>query len=177
MTYTYSITIGHHFKNAKGILIFLIIFSLGPYYLIYKHGYQDVNLYYFGCLGLFLLFLVPQMAIHLRFYLLNKGRTFFYLPDQQRMSLMLKSGRTIQFSFDDIKRVERSKSIPLAENRAHWFPWDNYNYSVIYLKDGQQFVITSLLVPNMDLPLDESKIKLRKRFYCYPFGAKEVLET
>ena len=97
------------------------------------------------------------------------------MPEQQQLSLRLKNGDTFTFSFDDIESVERNKSIPLAEHRMLWFPWDSYNYSVITLKNGQRFVVTSLLVLNMDLPLEESKIKLRKRFYCYPFGVREVL--
>ncbi len=81
------------------------------------------------------------------------------------------------FTFDDIDWIERNKSFALAADWYQWMPWDNYNYSVIHLKNGQQFVVTSLLVPNMDLPLEENKIKLRKRFYCYPFGAKEVFDV
>src|SRR5690606_41940961 len=80
-------------------------------------------------------------------------------------------------SSDLIDYIEHSKSIPLAENRMLWFPWDSYNYSIIRLKSGQQFILTSLLVPNMKLPFDEQKIRLRKRFYCYPLGTKEIFSV
>lgn len=176
MTYTYSITLGHHFKNAWSILIFLIGYSLLPYYLMYRFGPKDITIYFIGCLVLFLLFFIPQLIIHLRYYSLDRGRIFYYTPDRCQMVLMLKDGRTFEFSFDDIEELERNKSFPLAENRMQWFPWDTYNYSRIRLKNGQQFVVTSLLVLNMDLPVEENKVKLRKRFYCYPFDAKEVLE-
>jgi hypothetical protein len=150
---------------------------MAPFYLIYRHGRDNENSYFIVCLGAFLLFLIPQLIVHLRYYQLDKGRSFYYTPERQQLLLRLKNGREFEFSFDDIESLERSKSIPLAENRMLWFPWDSYNYSIVRLKNGQQFVITSLLVPNMDLPLEESKIKLRKRFYCYPFGVKEVRKS
>lgn len=150
---------------------------MAPFYLIYRHGRDNENSYYLVCIGAFLLFFIPQLIVHLRYCRLDKGRVFYYMPDRQQLSIRLKNGREFKFSFNDIESVERNKSMPLAEKRMLWFPWDSYNYSIVRLKNGQQFVITSLLVPNMDLPIAENKIRLRKRFYCYPFGAKEVLET
>lgn len=157
-------------------MIFIIGFSLAPYYLRYLHGEENVNSYYIVCSVAFLLFFIPQLIVHLRFYWIDKGRTLYYTPDQQQIFLAIKSGHIIGFSFDEIEFIERNKSIPSAENRMLWFPWDNYNYSVIHLTNGQRFIVTSLLVPNMDLPLEESKIKLRKRFYCHPFGVKENIK-
>lgn len=177
MKYTYKITLGHHFKNAWGISIFIILAALFPVFMVYKFGSDDLSTFVRYALFGLLLFLIPQLIVHLRFYFHDRGRTFYYTPAQQQLSLRLKNGDTFGFSFDDIESVERNKSIPLAENRMLWFPWDSYNYSVIRLKNGQRFVVTSLLVTSMDLPLDESKIKLRKRFYCYPFGVKEVFDV
>ncbi|HLW18817.1 MAG TPA: hypothetical protein VKX33_00760 [Cyclobacteriaceae bacterium] len=94
----------------------------------------------------------------------NKGDIFFYDPAGQRITVNRK-GETASFSFSDIELIKRFKSYPLAENRLQWFPWDNYNYSIIRLKNGQEFTITSLLVPNMDLPIDCGRVKLEKRFY------------
>lgn len=176
MTYRYDITLKHHFKNAWGILIFIIGFSLGPYYLKYRHGEEYDDSYNIVFFAAFLLFFIPQLIVHLRFYWMDKGRTLYYTPTQQQISLVINNDCIIDFSFDEIALIERNKSIPFAENRMLWLPWDSYNYSVIHLTNGQRFVVTSLLVTNMDLPLEESKIKLRKRFYCYPFGVKENIK-
>lgn len=176
MTYTYTITLGHHFKNARGIIIFIIgFFLLGPYYLMYRHGQEDINSYRIVCLCAFLLFFIPQLIVHLRYYWLDRGKMFYYTPAEDRFAIKHRDGSTFEFSLDEILLIERSKTIPFAEERMLWVPWDSYNYSVIGLKNGQRFIVTSLLVPNMDLPLEPEKIKLRKRFYCYPFGAKENL--
>lgn len=144
--------------------------------MVYKFGLDDLTTFIRYALSGLLLFLIPQLIIHICYYLLNRGRVLLYDEEKKEITITI-NGKPYKFAFDDIAQIERNKSMPFAENRSRWFPWDDYNYSVIRLKNGQQFIITSLLVPNMDLPLDESKIRLRKRFYCYPFGAKEVLET
>ncbi|SEK54500.1 hypothetical protein [Parapedobacter koreensis] len=176
MTYTYKILLTNHIKNAWTILFALVGFSLMPFYLRYKYGEEDFNLYVLVCFSAFLLFFIPQVTIHLTYYWLNEGRIFYYNPSERQITICIR-GERYGFAFDDIKLVERNKSFALAGITYQWMPWDNYNYSVIHLKNGQQFVVTSLLVPNMDLPLEESKIKLRKRFYCYPFGTKEILDV
>ncbi len=175
--YTYNISFRNHFDHLKGIFVFLVVFSLAPFYFVYRQGTEVLHFYVIWSTCAFLIFFIPQLILHLRFYRLDRRRRFYYTPDGQQLSLQLEGGRTFAFKFDEIERVERSKSFPFSERRAHWLPWDIYNYSVIRLKDGKQFVVTSLLVPNMDLPIEASKLKLRKRFYCYPFGAKEILDV
>jgi len=175
MTYKLKITLNHHFKNIWPIFIAVIGFSLMPIYLNYKYGSEDLHLYIKVCFFSFLVFFIPQLVIHLAYYWANRGRVFYYAPDERRVKIEINN-RTYKFILDDIEWIERNKSFALAADWYQWMPWDNYNYSVLRVKTGEQFVITSLLVPNMDLPIDESKIRLRKRFYCYPFGVNEVLE-
>lgn len=175
MTYKYQVTLKHQFKNAWGILIFIIGFTLGPYYLAYSHGEEYLNSYYLVCFGSFLLYFIPQLIVHVCYYRHDRKRLFYYKPDEERLGLQLDNGDLVEFTFDDIEYIERNKSRPLAEKRMLWFPWDSYNYSVIHLKSGEILLITSLLVPGLDLPIGTDKIKLRKRFYTYPFGVKENL--
>ncbi len=175
--YTYNISFRNHFDHIKGVFIYLIGFSLAPFYFVYRYGPEMSQTFLIWCICAFLLFFIPQLILHLRFYRLDSGRTFYYSPDKQQLSLQLEDGRIFAFTFDEIEHVERSKSFPFAERRSHWLPSDIYNYSVIRLKDGKQFVVTSLLVPNLDLPIEANKIKLRKRFYCYPFGVREILDV
>lgn len=174
MTYTYQVTLRHQFDNANGILIFIIGYTLGPLYLAHRNGEEHLYDYYIICSFFFILLFVPQLILHIQYYRRDRKRIFYYTPDEQRLGLRLDNGQLLEFTFDDIEYIERNKSRPLAEKRMLWFPWDSYHYSVIHLKSGGRILITSLLVPGMDLPIDESKIKLRKRFYTYPFGVTEA---
>ncbi|MGK6353539.1 hypothetical protein [Parapedobacter sp. DT-150] len=163
-------------KNGWSILIYAVCFYGLTYYLKYRFGIQDMRLYNLICFFAFLIFFIPQLIIHLTYYWLNEGRIFYYNPSEHHITIRIR-GKEYGFNFDDIESVERNKSFALSGVMYQWMPWDNYNYSVIRLKNGQRFVITSLLVPDMDLPLEDKKINLKKRFYAYPFGAREVIDV
>lgn len=162
--FTYKISFKHQLKNAWAILIYLAIFSILPIYMINRFGSKDTFVFLQLSVVGFLLFFIPQLILHMNYYMKNKGDIFFYDPAGQSISINRK-GESASFSFNDIELIKRYKSYPLAENRMQWFPWDSYNYSVIRLKGGQEFIVTSLLVPNMDLPIESEKIKLKKTFY------------
>lgn len=164
--FTYKICLDHHFKNAWTILIYLVIFSVLPIYMINRFGSEDILVFVQLSVVVFLVFFIPQLILHINYFMRNKGDVFFYDPTGQKITLNHK-GESVSFSFRDIELVKRFKSYPLAENRMQWFPWDSYNYSVIRLKGGQEFIVTSLLVPNMDLPIDSDKIVLIKKFYPF----------
>ncbi|MCH7415700.1 hypothetical protein MM213_19525 [Belliella sp. R4-6] len=147
------------------IFYYVLVILGGAFYIsCIKYGvikYEKVMLISFV---VFMIFLIPQLILHINYYRQNNGDVFIYDPLDQRIVINTK-GESASFSFNEIELIKRFKSYPLAENRIQWFPWDNYNYSIIQLKNGQQFIITSLLVPNMDLPIDSGKIKLKKSFY------------
>lgn len=175
MIYTYKVTLWNHVRNFWAILIYIICFIGLRYYLIYRFGKQDLEFYNLICFYALLVFLIPQLVIHLTYYWREEGRVLFY-NRSERYILIIINQREHRIDFEDIAHVERNITFALLGIMYQWMPWDNYNYSVIHLMDGRQFLVTSLLVPNMDLPLEENKVRVRKRFYCYPFGVKEVFE-
>ncbi len=163
--YTYRISINHQFKHLWVIFYYVLVIVSGALYFSHsRYGFIDYGKIIPISLVTILIFLIPQLILHINYYRRNKGDIFFYDPAGQRVTINRK-GESASFSFSDIELIKRFKSYPLADNRMQWFPWDNYNYSIIRLKNGQEFIITSLLVPNMDLPINSSRIKLKKRFY------------
>ncbi|WP_375585539.1 hypothetical protein [Cyclobacterium xiamenense] len=134
--------------------------------MINRFGSEDILVFVQLSVVVFLVFFIPQLILHVNYFMRNKGDIFFYDPTGQKITLNHK-GESLSFSFRDIELIKRFESYPLAENRMQWFPWDSYNYSVIRLKGGQKFIVTSLLVPNMDLPIDSDKIVLIKKFYPF----------
>src|SRR5690606_26797369 len=102
MTYTYTITLDHHFKNAWGIIIFIIIYSLLPFYLIYRFGEKDLLIYIISSLLVFLVFFIPQLIVHLRYYWLDRGKTFYYTPAGAKFAIKHRDGSTFEFSLDEI---------------------------------------------------------------------------
>ena len=170
MIYTYKITRANEWKNFKSIMItlFAAIF-LAPVFLYFRSS-PEVNVadYWLIIPIVILLFLIPQFAIHMRYYSINEGMEMVYDDKEKSISIKdTKKDTESKFSLDDIKYVFHTMSAPFAEKRMEWFPWDSYNYSELFLKDGRKFTITSLMVNRLELPVGK-KYVLITSLYPYP---------
>lgn len=170
----YKITVARHLQNSWTILIYLIVAIAFPLCMKYVFGSKDVLIFVNYSLVGFSVFFIPQLTIHLRYYYLNKGFEFTYFPGLKEITIKMKNGVSTTLSFDEIKSVKYFKSFPFAEKRGEWFPWDKYNYSIMNLHNGSRFVITSLLVPDLSLPLEKQKIELIKTFYSFPIVSTKI---
>lgn len=170
MKYTYKITRTNEWKNFKSILItlFTAIF-LAPVFLYFRTSSEDDLADYWIIIPIvFLLFFIPLVIIHMRYYSINEGMEIIY--DDMEKSIVIKDTKkdmVSEFHLDDIKNVFHTMSAPMAEKRMHWFPWDSYNYSDIFLKDGRRFRITSLMVYRLELPVGD-KYEVITSLYPYP---------
>lgn len=135
-----------------------------PIILYIKRGSFDIDLaLIIGIWGLIILF-TPKLLIHLNYYFFNKDMVVYYDEVNKQMRVTDKK-RDVTFGMGDIKSVIEYKTYPKAENRTTWMPWDDYHYSLVELKNGEQFYFTSLILPNLYLPVNKSKVTLKKRFY------------
>lgn len=162
--YTYKVDLRNHLKSSWILSIYLAIGVLFPVFMVYEKGSSDLLTFALMGLSMLLIFLLPPLIIHLNYYSINKYDILIYDPINGRITIN-KNGENHEFTLEDIVKLERFKSHTLAENRTQWLPWDGYNHSIIHLKNGQRFVVTSLLVPNMDLPIPQNKIALKKTWY------------
>lgn len=116
----------------------------------------------------FLLFLIPHIMIHMRYYTINEGMEMEYDDIENKIIIKdTKKDKVAEFSIDDIQNVIHRMTSPFAEKRMEWFPWDSYNFSNIILKTGEKFTITSLMVYRLELPVEE-KYLIIKTLYPYP---------
>lgn len=159
--------------KRKGIDIFfsnLLLYILitvvgGPLVIYFKTGSIDVEKIGWILLPFFLVFfLIPTLSIHLNYLFKNKGIIVFY-DEPQMLLRVTDKGKEVTFGMGDILSVTEYKTYPKAENRNSLFPWDDYHYSLVELKNGEKFYFTSLILPNLNLPVDKSKVTLKKRFY------------
>ena len=110
---------------------------------------------------------IPQLILHFRYYHLNKDDELIFNPEKLELTMTEKELKST-FLLDDIKLVKQYKSHPFAEKRILVRTFDCYNYSILYLNDGRRFVITSLMIAELNLPLEETKIELKKSLLAYP---------
>lgn len=171
MKHVYKITKSNEWKNFWPILVTLIVFVIGsPIIFYYRDPGDDFwDAFPYFVLGFFLFF-IPLVVLHLKYYSINEGLEMVY--DDAENSIIVKEtkkGTVSEFHLDDIKHVFHKMSMPMAERRMHWFPWDGYNYSDIFLKDGRRFRITSLMVYRLELPIGD-RYETVTSFYSYPNG-------
>lgn len=112
----------------------------------------------------FAVFVVPTMIIHANYYLVSRGDVLKYNFVEQTITLR-HNNKWITFHLEDIDFAVRYMSFNLAANRSSVLLWDGYNHTVISLKSGEMLTVTSLLVPNLNLPIDQKKITIKRGFY------------
>ncbi|MBC9812637.1 hypothetical protein H9Y05_09155 [Crocinitomicaceae bacterium CZZ-1] len=172
----YKQSLKHHWENAKSVVFYILGLIGFPAYMIYRFGWEDSTVFIRYALIGFSVFLIPQLILHIRYYYINRGYIFYYYPQELKIKIRTTTGEETEFYFDDIKQVYYVKSFPQAENRMQWLATDSYSFARIYLKNGKQFLITSLIIPNMNLPLEKEKIRISKTFYAYPLTKERPLK-
>lgn len=159
----YRITVGNHLNNGWLILLVIGISVITPYVMFMTKG-RELSSYIGGGVFIFCIFALPALIIHFNYYLVNRGDVFEYSPQVREITIYHKDKSTT-FSFDDIDYILRSMSWNKAAKRSFIAPWEGYNHSYIYLMDGRRFTVTSLLVPDLELPLEKEKIIIKENFY------------
>ncbi len=113
---------------------------------------------------IFCLLAIPALIIHINYYLVNRGDVFEYFVQKKEITIYHEDVVTT-FNLDDIDYVQRSMSRNKAAKRSFVAPWEGYNHSDIYLKDGRRFTVTILLIPDLELPLEKGKIIVKENLY------------
>ncbi|MEE1945902.1 hypothetical protein VRU48_12345 [Pedobacter sp. KR3-3] len=160
----YRMTVANHIKNGWLIIFGTIIcLNLHRIFLLIdsSQSYHDSAIASAVC---FFLFVLPAIVLHLNYFLVNMGVVLKYSPGEKKMEIC-KRGFSIVFFIEDIEYVEQSISFNEAEHRAPVLTWDKYNHSVIHLKNGKVFTITSLLVPDFKPPIEKEKLKIKKNMF------------
>lgn len=159
----FKVGLRSHLRSGVSILLGLLVCVFFPYILSFaKDG--DIESFLIIPISIFIVGVLPVIIIHISYYLANKGDTLTF-SFQDRIITIFHKGNSTTFTLDDIDHIEKYMSYNLAANRSGIIPWDDYNHSIIYLKNGQEFIVTSLLVPNLSLPLEDGKMIIKTNFY------------
>ncbi len=159
----YRVNFSNHINNGWGILLVIGIGVFFPYFMSWiKH--EDIESFNWTGILIFFVGALPALIIHINYYIVNFGDVFEYF-DQKKQITIYHNSKSTTFSFDDIDYVQRSMSWNKAARRSFIFTWEGYNHSYIHLKDGRRFTVTSLLVPDLELPIEKEKIIVKENFY------------
>lgn len=145
----------------KRHIITLFFYAPGSFIISYLLGIKLI-----AAAGVFLVQLVPHLIIHIN-YLYNTKDLHLKVSNRiNEIGLELKKEeKTVWIAMSKIEKVVSFITLPHREDRTYWFPWDGYNYSIIY-SEGMRFVVTNLVVDALEFPVLESvRHEIKNQFY------------
>ena len=170
----FSIGFSNHCIQSWHILIHASVFFVFPSYFKLQYGDESMDFAYKAAWFAFIVVFIPHVILHFRYWWVNWRVTVAF--NKSSFSLSLR-GEKLDFSYSEIDSVELVESNASANNTLQWFPWDGYSYAKISLSRGGVVVVTSLLVPHLNIPYDLPRGKRLKTFYCWPPGMNLARKT
>jgi hypothetical protein len=167
MNVEYSISRKNIFEHVWIIILGIFIIPMIVVVFNYKYGTQDITSHIIIASSILIITtILPILVLHIQYYIKNTD-THLKIDYNSGSIFVKQKGNILEFSFDDIKYMRRVKELEYARRRTYFLPWGLFNYSVLYLDDNSKIVITSYMVIDFDLPIDENKKKLFEVFYPF----------
>ncbi len=148
----YGVTVKNHLLQLRYLIFNFLFFLLIPIFFYFIAGRESVV---FGVKFMLIaqtLFFVPCLILHLRYMYLNGGITLFFVDKEKSMIVRL-NGKEKIYPLFEVERIESFKTISEVRASPWSAPWQNYSFSKIYFKSGENIVVTSLLVPGLKWPM------------------------
>lgn len=178
MKYHYQVNGKNEWNSFKPTIVILISYFVA-WPLIFHYGYPKRGLadmadgIVYMLTGAFLFFLSAYI-IHLRYYFINKDIELIFDDEKKEIKILNRKLQiSKQFRIDEIKAIVYTMTPPKAEKRTKWFPWDNYSYMEIFLKNGERFIITSLMTERLHIGIEDKEIVVTS-FYPYASGLDDI---
>lgn len=145
----YEITFINQLKSLS-LLVFITILTIIVVSYYYINDILDENLK-FGFIFFTLINFLPVIYLHLEYYFYNRGKILEIDPNQKIFSLTYESSEIEQFSFNEIAKVVLYMPPHFHSNKLFLrIPFDNYHYAKFYTTNGNEIIITSLMVPKIE---------------------------
>jgi hypothetical protein len=143
---TYKMTVSTHLKY---IWISLLFFLITPVICIATCLFGDNNLSLLGSLTIWILlgFLyLPGFILHFNYYKNDKNR--FIIIEENSTIIISEDNNDYKFKIQDIDSI-----INYHSGLSNRTPWNDYNFTVFKFRNGQEFIITCLIL-DLDLIVD-----------------------
>lgn len=166
MTDTFQIDLRHQLKSfEKGLITFALVFVIVVGFGLFDvFDLSDVSIYTSFILTC-LLFSLPAIYLHISYLIDNHGKVLTVDSKAERFIISVQ-GQNFNYEFEDIENAELNIGIYYKnqlDNRGRWpAPWTNYGYIKLKLRDGREFMLTSLMVDlnKLSLPVTTTKFRL-----------------
>jgi hypothetical protein len=105
----------------------------------------------------FFILIFPTLVLHIEYFFANKSSKF--VIDYENESIeYLKGDTLLKYPFSEISRivVYLAPSIKRGSS-VKYLPFEKYNFAKFFFKGGDEMIITSLLIGNLDQEIDNFK--------------------
>ncbi len=138
----YRFNLMNHFNPLFSVLIVLILFFL----CLYWFNFEKAAFVIFGIL--FLLQFLPAVYLHLQYWSENRGEEYSVKENE---IIRYTENKEEVFKAEDIEKCIIYKSPGV--DKGSWntlYAWEEYHYARLFLRSGEELIITCLLMPKMD---------------------------
>lgn len=166
----FKITFRNQFK-ALEFTLFLLLFTIGcMLYFYYSDSFFRLQIF----VWLFVIQLVPVLYLHFEYLLFNKG-SYLIINNDLSMLKYINKHEEVGLNFNQIARIvlylPPSAYRGNIERKMQFLPIEPYGYAVIYSKEGDKIMITSLMVPDVYKELEKIKgvpMDKKRRLFASP---------
>jgi len=162
-----KITLKNQLKALRFLIFGSLIYCIVIYAFYNNVGYNSSLAIFFSIY--YVALLLPTLFLHAEYYLINKNKTLNINPIEKTISFNYRES----VNFKEIEKIILILTPVMYRNDGlRFFPFDNYHYSVIKMKDGKRFVFTSLMAFRLEEALKEIcgvPIEKKSRFIPSPF--------
>lgn len=175
MKYHYRVNGKSEWNSFKSTIAVLIpYFVAWPLIFYFRHPDGElVDGIVYVLIGA-LLFFLSSYIIHLKYYSINKDIELILDYEGKIVEILNRKLQiSKQFRIDEIKAIVHTMTPPKTEKRMKWLPWDNYSYMEIFLKNGERFIITSLMTERLHIGIEVKEMVVTS-FYPYASGLDDI---
>lgn len=149
-------------NHLFGLFVITIVILAGIFLISRSGSGFDVKYYFLYLVPLFLL-IVITLITYISYYVKNKNCT---VKNSGTSLILTCNSERFEISPTFVEKIEYHVSLPMYEERFLWLPWDDYRHFVIYMKDKRKLVISSLLLEDFSIILDNDyKIEIKKNLF------------
>jgi hypothetical protein len=165
---SYRITLVQQWRMIFPLLLRYIIVCMAFLWIIGSETYLWIigaeidPMLLFIILFIFVFDILPAIFLHIQYYRANR-HCLLQLDVRNRTATFSNKVTSISFDFKDISQLIKTRTL---NSNIGWYSFDWYLYYTLKLVNGQQIIITCLMIQDIELNLEQNlpiKATLRRR--------------
>lgn len=109
---------------------------------------------------------VPVFVVHVEYYICNRTSKLTFLKESLRFE---EGKKLIEARLGEVEKIEFSRSRNVSRWKMQWWAHESYCFARFFLRSGETFVVTNLMVSNIETLLSNfSENQVERLNAIYP---------